>query len=122
MKLNQLKLLCAQTPRIQGVAKMTKSAIITELLKQLPKPLQSGRHKQKLEELETIKRGLIDTTSQEASLIQFYNNHYGWLDQVDKDLYKFMNTIYHHTWQKLMGCTYMMYLFRHCWVIFKEKK
>jgi hypothetical protein len=59
----------------------------------------------------TLKKALLEKTSRKTPIIDFYNDHYGWLDQTDKDYYKMMQSTYQRTYSKLIGCSVTIFLF-----------
>ena len=106
MKASQLKALYNRTPGLQGVSRKTKAVIITELVQKLPQMNQpSLKHKFEDNELPAAKRALLSPTSKNQQILNKYNDHYGWLDQVDKDFYKVCNPTNNYTWEKTYGCS-----------------
>lgn len=121
MKLPQLRELCKCTPGIHGVSSKTKAAIVTALLPKLPQLNLPAKRKLEDGELPNLKRTLFFPTSSNSQLLDFYNDHYGWLDSIDKDLYKMMLTTYHHTWEKTFGCAIFMLFIRNIWAMYEER-
>ncbi len=118
----QLLLLYSKTAGIQGVSNKKKEEIIEKLLVKLPECQQPGKRKYSGQELPALKKALLGKTSLNTPIIDFYNDHYGWLDQVDKDYYKIVNSTYHKTYGKLLGCTIMMFFVRDVWAMCEERK
>jgi hypothetical protein len=118
----QLLLLCSRTAGIQGVSSKKKEDIVEKLLTNLPECQQPAKRKYKGGELPALKKALLDKTSKNTPIVDFYNDHYGWLDQVDKDYYKIVNSTYHRTYGKLLGCTILMFFVRNVWALCEERK
>jgi hypothetical protein len=118
----QLLLLCSKTAGIQGVSNKKKKEIIDALLVKHPECQQPGKRKYTGEELLALKRALLEKTSKNTPIIDFYNDHYGWLDQIDKDYYKIVNSTYHRTYGKLLECIITMFFVRDVWAMCEEKR
>ena len=118
----QLLLLCAKTSGIQGVSSKKKEDIINKLLVNLPECQQPAKRKFAGGELPALKKALLEKTTKKTPIIDFYNHHYGWLDQVDKDYYKIVQSTYHHTYGKLLGFSVIMFFVRNVWALTEERK
>ncbi len=69
-----------------------KEDIIDKLLVNLPKYQQLAKRKFAGGELPAFKKALLEKTTKKTLIIDFYNDYYGWLDQVDKDYYKIVQS------------------------------
>ena len=118
----QLLLLCSRTSGIQGVSSKKKDEIVEKLLVNLPECQQPAKRKFSGGELPALKKALLEKTTRKTPIIDFYNDHYGWLDQADKDYYKIVNSTYHRTYGKLLGCTTTMFFVRNVWAMCEERK
>ncbi len=123
MKVNQLKQLVNRTPGMQGVSKKSKAEIIADPKKRLPElnaPTKRKLDESGLASLKTEKDELLPPTSNDHELLDFYNDHYGWLDQIDKDFYKICKTTYNHTWEKCFGAAMIVSFICSTWAIHEE--
>ena len=107
---------------MHGVSAKTKAEYITEILKRHPLAQTTPSTTTPLteEQLKNQKQALLDDTSRITNILDKYNDHYGWLDQVDKDFYKFSHSTLHHTWQKAYSMWVLMQLLRNAWVLSQE--
>lgn len=122
MKKPQLLYLCSRTAGIQGVASKKKSDIIEELLIKLPECQKASMDQVHNRELPALKRSLLKETTKKTPIIDFYNDHYGWLDQIDKDYYKIVKSTHKRTYGKLIGFTILMFFIRNVWALCEERK
>jgi hypothetical protein len=120
IKLSQLKLLTQSTLGMQGVSSKTKAELVQRLMTKLfPKSIKCKRVYSDAE-LSFLKRVFLDNISQHHHINTFYNDHYGWLNQVDKDFYKMVKSTYHHTWKKTFQCASLMHFVRNVWCLYEE--
>jgi len=109
MKASQLKELCNKTPGFQGVSKKSKAEIIAELTHKLPEANRAPKRKFADADLSAAKEALFYPVGKNSSIVDFYNDHYGFLDRIDKDFYKIYQTTNNHTWKKTFGWAMTMF-------------
>lgn len=56
------------------------------------------------------------------TVVDFYNDHYGWLDQVDKDFYNVCNPTNNKTWEKTYGVSLVILMVRNVWALYEERQ
>ena len=118
----QLLLLCSKTSGIQRVSSKKKVDIMAKLLINHLKCQQLAKRKFAREELPALKKALLQKTTRKTLIINFYNDHYSWLDQIDKDYNKIMQSTYQQTYGKLLRGTTTEFFVRNVWAMGEERK
>ena len=120
MKASQIKALCSTTPGIQGASRKSKPELIKEILTKLPEANQQTKRKFADGDMPAAKRALLSPVGKNSEILDFYNDHYGWLDQIDKDFYKVCNSTYNRTWGKTFGWALIILFIWNVWAIYEE--
>ena len=122
MKVGQLRELCNRTDGFQGVSKKTKPALIKKLMTKHPEANRAPKRKWADADLPAAKRALLSPLGRNSKIIDQYNDHYGFLDQIDKDFYKICNPTNNHTWQKTYGVAMISVMVRNVWAMYEERQ
>ena len=99
---------------------MKKADLVTQLLHKLPDLHKSPKNKVSDDDLRATKRALLFPVGNDTSIIDIYNDHYGWLDQIDKDFYKVFKPTNNQTWGATFLVSLVVVLVRNIWVMYEE--
>jgi|BogFormECP04_OM1_1039644.scaffolds.fasta_scaffold00741_3 hypothetical protein len=120
MKACQLKELCNRTDGFHGVSKKPKPELIKELMSKHPEANKAPKRKWTDADLPAAKKALLSPLGRDSKIIDQYNDHYGFLDQIDKDFYKICNPTNNHTWRKTYGVAMVSVMVRNVWALYEE--
>ena len=124
MSSQQIKDLHKLTTRCGHASKKSTSQMIAEILKHrveaqehLPPP---SKRKREDIDIDMLKQAIQGPMSTNRALLEFYSNHYGLIDRIDKFYYYIFSTANHRTYQKLFFFTFIYYLIFDAFVLYEE--
>lgn len=103
MTLAQLRGLHASTPRCVGGTSKNKEQLTTEILSRHPEAaVPPADVPGSPQTLEAMRGAVLGEHSPAATLIAWYNDHYGLIDQVDRLYYESFEAAFHGNYRKLL--------------------
>jgi hypothetical protein len=124
MKVSQLKLLHARTRGCKKISNKAGDELIADILKHHPLALLAQdtdpAPRARAVDLSALRSAIRGPTSDDASIIEFYNDTYGWIDHLDRGYYTTFQTAGHQHWQKLFIFSELFLVVQNAWAAYCE--